>query len=132
MKFKYKAYGDALRPVISVQLINKGKFTDYEVLVDSGADHCFFDSEIGEDIGINRSNSEIKEAFGVGGKVSLYYVHPVTLKVGNISYDIKGGFMPSVGGNIVPYGLAGQKGFFDKFIVKFDLLKEEIELTARK
>jgi len=29
------------------------------------------------------------------------------------------------------YGVVGQNGFFDNFIVKFDLSKEEIELKNR-
>ena len=29
------------------------------------------------------------------------------------------------------YGILGQKGFFDIFVVKFDLLKEGIELQER-
>ncbi|MEK7088660.1 MAG: hypothetical protein AAB913_00845 [Patescibacteria group bacterium] len=39
--------------------------------------------------------------------------------------------MPDVAGRVMPYGLVGQKGFFDNFIVKFDLLKEEIDLKTR-
>ena len=35
--------------------------------------------------------------------------------------------MPNMG-----YGVVGQKGFFDIFTVRFDLLKEEIELKERK
>jgi len=30
------------------------------------------------------------------------------------------------------YGVVGQNGFFDIFVVKFDLIKEEIELKERK
>ncbi|MEK7505043.1 MAG: hypothetical protein AAB589_02065 [Patescibacteria group bacterium] len=30
------------------------------------------------------------------------------------------------------FGLLGQKGFFDLFIVKFDLIKEEIEVRSRE
>ena len=47
MKFKYKAYGDSLRPVIPVTLLYKKAHVDHEVLIDSGSDHCFFDAEIG-------------------------------------------------------------------------------------
>ena len=35
--------------------------------------------------------------------------------------------MPAMG-----YGVVGQRGFFDKFVVKFDFLKEEVELKERK
>ncbi|MDO8259932.1 MAG: hypothetical protein Q7T50_00350 [Candidatus Magasanikbacteria bacterium] len=30
------------------------------------------------------------------------------------------------------YGVLGQKGFFDLFAVKFDLKKEQIELTPKR
>jgi hypothetical protein len=131
MKFKYKAYGDSLRPVIPVTILYNGAYVDYEVLIDSGSDQCFFDSEVGEDIGIYRSNSEMNEVFGVGGKISLYYSHEVTLRVGNQSFKTKVGFMPNLGGNIVSYGIAGQKGFFDRFIIKFDYDKGEIDLQEK-
>lgn len=132
MRFKYKSYGDSLRPVIPVTVLYKGSHVDYEVLVDSGSDHCFFDSEIGEDIGISRINSETKEVFGVGGKISLYYSHKVTLKIGGKSFETDVGFIPNLGGNIVSYGIVGQKGFFNKFIIKFDYNKEEVELKEKK
>ena len=131
MRFKYKAYGDALRPVVPVTLFYKGAYVDYEVLIDSGSDHCFFDSEIGEDIGIFRNNSEIREVFGVGGKISLYYNHSVILKIGDKSFETEVGFMPNLGGNIVSYGIVGQKGFFDNFIIQFDYIKEGVELKER-
>ena len=63
---------------------------------------------------------------------SLYYSHPVTITIKDISYSIEAGFMPSVMGGIVPYGLVGQKGFFDKFVVKFNLPKNEIEVIEAK
>lgn len=68
---------------------------------------------------------------GVGGKFSVYYVHPLIIEVGGWSYPIEAGFMVNVAGNVMPYGLVGQKGLFDLFVVKFDLLKEEIELKNR-
>ena len=131
MRFKYKEYGDSLRPVIQVNLKNEDKSFSHEVLIDSGSDHCFFDTEVGEAIGIFRENSEIRETFGVGGKVSLYYVHQVTLQIGEKSLCINAGFMPNLGGNIFSYGIVGQKGFFDKFVVKFNLSKELIMLAKR-
>lgn len=132
MKFRYRAYGEYLRPVIPIKLSYKNKSVECEVLVDSGSDKCLFDYETGESIGITRKNSEIREIYGVGGDRSLYYFHPVTLEVGGVSFNIKAGFIPSMGGRQISYGIVGQKGFFDKFIVKFDLLKEEVELKEIK
>ncbi|MBI5400829.1 MAG: hypothetical protein HZB12_01805 [Candidatus Yonathbacteria bacterium] len=53
MKFRYAKYGQTLRPVIPVKLRNGDNEIGYEVLVDSGADMCLFDAEIGEAIGID-------------------------------------------------------------------------------
>lgn len=131
MIFKYKSYGNALRPVIPVTILYKNVHVDYEVLVDSGSDRCFFDSEIGEDIGITRGNSEIREVFGVGGRMSIYHSHKVTMKIGKQSFETEVGFMPNLGGNIVSYGIVGQKGFFDRFIIKFDYSKEEVEIIEK-
>ena len=134
MKFKYKLYnGRVVRPVIPIKVKHKDLEIGYEVLVDSGADLCLFDAEIGEILGIDVSKGTPKEVFGVGGKTSIYYLHPITIEVGGWSYDIEVGFMPTVGGTVIPpYGLLGQVGFFDIFSVKFDRSKEEIELKEHR
>src|SRR3989339_2284730 len=129
MKFDYKRYGqNTLRPVVPIKLKNGEVSIGYEVLVDSGADLCIFDAEIGEAIGINVKKGIPKEVFGVGGKASIYYLHKVEIVVGGGVYKIDAGFMPNVAGKIMQYGLVGQNGFFSNFIVRFDLLKEEIDL----
>jgi len=132
MRFKYREYGDVMRPVIPVFLSYKDSIIYHEVLIDSGSDRCFFDTEIGDMLGIERLDENDKEAFGIGGKKSSYYSHLVTIIVGDVSYPIEAGFMPSVMGGMASYGLAGQKGFFDKFTVKFNLQKNEIEVNEAK
>ena len=57
-------------------------------------------------------------------------MHPITIKVGGWPYNIKAGFLPNIAR--MGYGVVGQRGFFDLFIVKFNLQKEEIELIERK
>lgn len=128
MKFSYKNYNGIIRPVIPIKLKNKGQEIGYHVLVDSGADFSFFNAEIGEAIGIDIKSGKLKTIFGVGGKTSLYYLHKVKILVGKKNFDIEAGFMPDVAGNIMPYGLVGQRGFFENFIVKFNFKKEEIEI----
>src|SRR3989344_3061272 len=123
MKFKYKRYDSkVLRPVIPITVKNDNKNIKYEVLVDSGADICIFDSEIGEAIGVNVKNGVPKEVFGVGGKASIYFLHKIEIEVGGWTCKIDAGFMPNVAGRIMPYGIVGQNGFFSNFVVKFDLL----------
>ena len=132
MKFKYKRYGlETLRPVIEIKLRSNSQSLRYEVLVDSGADICIFNSEAGEALGIDIKKGKPREVFGVGGKASLYYLHVIEIEVGGWTYNIEAGFMPDVAGKVMPYGIVGQKGFFENFIVKFDLKKEEIELQPR-
>ena len=109
-----------------------GNEIGYQVLVDSGADLCLFDEEIGQALGMDVRHGKPHEVFGVGGKASLYYLHKVKIEVGGWEFEIDAGFMTSVAGRVMPYGIVGQKGFFDIFVVKFDLLKEEIELRARE
>ncbi len=130
MKFRYKKYGPgALRPVIPIEIIYQGRSIWYEVLVDSGADFCIFDSQIGGLLGIDVFNGEQQEVGGITGVAEPYYIHPVAIKVGGWLFNIRAGFLPSIAK--LGYGVVGQKGFFDLFVVKFDLLKEEIELKER-
>ena len=79
MKFRYARYGSTLRPVIPVKIKYGGNEIGYEVLVDSGADLCLFDEEIGQALGIDVRKGKAHEVFGVGGKSSLYYIHKINL-----------------------------------------------------
>jgi hypothetical protein len=83
MKFKYKQYGPGiLRPVIPIEINYKSHSVPYEVLVDSGADACIFDAQIGELLGITIKNGEPRKVAGVTGVVETYYIHTVSIKVG--------------------------------------------------
>ena len=54
MKFRYARYnGKTLRPVIPIKVKNGIKEIGYQVLVDSGADLCLFDAQIGEFLGVD-------------------------------------------------------------------------------
>ena len=131
MKFRYAKYGQTFRPVIPIKLKNKGQEIGYHILVDSGADLCIFDAEIGEAIGINVKSGAPREVFGVGGKSSFYYLHNVSIDVGGWEYHIEAGFMPNVAGHVMPYGVVGQKGFFEHFKAIFEQVNEEIKLRRK-
>lgn len=131
MKFAYKKItSDVLRPIIPIEIGYKDFFVGYEVLVDSGADLCIFDAEIGELLGIDIKKGERQEVHGITAGPEFYYLHPVSIKVGGWVYNIKAGFLPSMGSRY-NHGIVGQKGFFDIFVVKFDLLKADVELKER-
>mgnify|MGYP001600290209 CR=1 FL=1 len=128
MKFRYKKYGETIRPVIPVVLRHKDRSLRYEALVDSGADLCIFHAEAGEYLGIDVKRGRPLEVFGVGGKVSLYYLHKIIIEVGGCPFEIEAGFMPGVSGQVMSYGVLGQRGFFNLFkAVKFDFHKQDIE-----
>lgn len=131
MKFSYKKYAPGiLRPVIPIEVVYKDRSVPYEVLVDSGADFCIFHSQVGEILGIDVEKGQKRELWGITGVNETYFIHPVIIKVGGWSHKIEAGFLPKIALQM-GYGVMGQKGFFDIFIVKFDLLKEEIELIER-
>lgn len=131
MKFRYKKYAPGvLRPVIPIEVSYGSRSVPHEVLVDSGTDFCIFDAQIGELLGINIENGVPDQVGGITGTLETYYIHPIAIRVGGWSYNIKAGFLPNIAR--LGYGVVGQRGFFDMFTVKFDLLKEEVELKERK
>lgn len=130
MKFRYKKYAPGvLRPVIPIEILHKDIAVPYEVLVDSGADICIFDAQIAEILGISLKTGKEQKVAGLTGVSEPYYLDPVSISVGGWGYKVEVGFLPNIGK--FGYGVVGQKGFFDIFIVKFDLIKEEIELKTR-
>jgi hypothetical protein len=77
MKFKYKKYGlGILRPVIPIEIIYKDRAVPYEVLVDSGADFCIFDAEIGEILSIDIISGEKQEVAGITGVAKPSWAPP--------------------------------------------------------
>lgn len=58
------------------------------------------------------------------------FLHKATINVGGWDYKTTIGFSYDIARH--GFGILGQKGFFDIFVVKFDLLKEEVELIQRK
>lgn len=66
-----------------------------------------------------------------GAQSEVYYVHRVAMKVGGRPFLVEVGFLRGLSARY-SYGVVGQGGFFDIFIVKFDLIKEEVELLGRK
>lgn len=129
MKFNYKKYeSDILRPVIPIEIVANNVEVPYEVLVDSGADICIFDSQIAAILGIDIVKGMKKQVIGVTGFPEDMYIHTIHIKLGGWDYKIEAGFMEMRNNT---YGVVGQKGFFNLFIVRFDLMKKEIELKPR-
>ncbi len=131
MKFEYKAYGSGiLRPVIPIQIIYKETIIFYEVLIDSGADANIFSYDIADIFGIDITRGERGKVVGITGESKELYFHYLDFRIGGQLFkNVRVGFLEEMGQ--YAYGVVGQKGFFDIFLVKFDLLKKTIELKSR-
>lgn len=136
MKFKYRKTSICspfskrkvlVRPIIPISLKNGEKSLRYEALIDSGADFSIFPTEIARKLGINLK--KVKKIYFSSATGDL-----VRGILGNIELDIgEGVFKTSlVFADLAEQaGILGQYGFFDKFVIKFDLQKEDIELKER-
>ena len=141
MKFRYVKFplqqrsdffgNSILKPIIPIKISHKTTAVKYAVLIDSGADFCIFDAKIGEYLGL-AIKSGIRETFGgiqeAGGAEA--FLHEITINIGGWDYKTTIGFSYDIASH--GFGILGQKGFFDIFVVKFDLLKKEIELKSRQ
>ncbi len=131
MKFKYKKLAPGfIRPIIPIEIIFNQNSIKYEVLIDSGADENIFDAQIGELLGIDIIKGEKRKLSGITGVKEIYYIHPITIKVGGWKYKTKAGFLPNIAS--LGYGVVGQRGFFDIFVVKFNFKKGIVELKEAK
>lgn len=122
---------NALRPVIKIEFDNptRGKFS-YFVLVDSGADYCMFHASIGESLGLNIKSGKPLIFYGTSGEPQQAYFHKITFKIGGHSHTADVGFSYDM--EKLAYGLLGQDGFFDKWNVKFEYKKENVEIKEIK
>ena len=138
MDFKYRKFPvdpnnypfpgkkSALRPVIQIDLeYPAGKF-GYLVLIDSGADYCIFHASIGELLELDIKAGKPLTFHGTSGEPQIAYFHQIEFKIGGHSHKCDVGFSYEMEG--LPYGILGQVGFFDKWIVKFEYHKENVEL----
>jgi hypothetical protein len=141
MKFHYRKYtfqkksellGQyAPRPVIKIHLVYEGQSVLCPAIIDSGADVCIFPADIGEQLGIDVRSGE--KGFSTNLQTGAFeetFLHRITLKIGEFYYPTIASF--SYAPQRSNYAVLGQLGFFDLFIVQFDLMKEEIELRERK
>lgn len=119
-----------LRPIIPILLESEENKTGYWALIDSGADYCFFHSEIAEILQLDWQKGKIEEFGGIGGEKNLAYFHKVNMYIGGWKYELYCGFSDKIAK--FGYGVLGQNGFFDLFVVRFDFEKEEIEIKPRR
>ena len=121
--FSYKQF--ILRPIIPVSLKYKDRSIRYEALIDSGADFSIFPSDIAQSLEIDFGNSKRVCFSGIDGDILEGQISEITLGVGKTAVSTKAVFAH------VGNGVLGQYGFFDQYIVTFDLKKKIVELQLR-
>jgi hypothetical protein len=127
IKFPYKRDRQGIpHPIISIEVIHGGLEIPYEVLVDSGSESCIFDAQIAELFDVDIMSGQPEQVSGLTGGSETYYVHKIMVKINNRFYELEAGFLPSM--DKFAFGIVGQRSFFETFTVKFDRLKEQIEL----
>ena len=125
-------FGDVLlRPIIPLTISWGGASQSYWALVDSGADLCTFDAELGELLGLDvRSGKQVWFGGVQEADLAHAYLHEVFLTIGGQQYQTTVAFSYDLSDQT--YGLLGQTGFFDHHIVNFDYAHEVIDLTGNK
>lgn len=125
MNFKYRKFPtdpnncpfpnhkSALRPVIQIDF-------------DSGADYCIFHATIGEQLGLDIKTGKELTFYGTSGEPQKAYFHKISFKIGGNVHRCDVGFSYDM--EKLAYGLLGQYGFFDKWTVRFEYHKENIEI----
>ncbi len=118
MKFDYTVLdGTFERPYAEIRVGHGEHSRRYIVLVDSGADINVFSAELAVILGIDLERGEALTVRGATGQSETFYVHPVTVSLGDVTFKTTAAFAD------VPHlelaGLAGQRGFFDRFEISF-------------
>ncbi|HUD11236.1 MAG TPA: aspartyl protease family protein [Candidatus Saccharimonadia bacterium] len=130
MRIKYTALdGEVKRPYADIEVSHGEASESYLVLVDSGADINIFSAEIGRALGIDIASGEPLSVRGATGDEQTFYLHPITITIGNITFDTTAAFADVR--HLEAAGLAGQLGFFDRFLVAFDAEANEFELKPK-
>jgi len=119
-----------VKPIIPIKISTSDTSLKYAALIDSGADFCIFDAQIGEYLGLTiRRGTEVKFGGIQNMGFARAYLHKISIEIGGHEFRIEAGFSYDTSKD--GYGILGQKGFFNLFSIKFDLAKEEIELKPR-
>ncbi len=113
-------------PLIPITLIGKVPVTVYAV-VDSGADACALPLRLAELLGLPLTG-EKERSFGIGGFIeSVESTVVVALQQGRERHQFTIPMSIMLSHHTFPV-LLGQKGFFDKFIIKFNNRKNKFSL----
>jgi len=126
--FPYIQFGKYHLPIIPLFLRYRDITIEYHALVDSGADFTLFHADVADIFGINLERAKKESVSGIGGDAIAYQC------IFDISLDQRTFFpapvllSPDI--TLDRYGIVGQVGFFNKFVVEFTYEAKQIALTS--
>ncbi|MDO8599933.1 MAG: aspartyl protease family protein [bacterium] len=133
MKFKYECLPSGVWfPILNITLINpkaKKHVSNFKVLVDSGAAVSVFPASLGEAVGLDITSGNKVSLRGATGVVEEQFLHNVMIVIGGHDIELEVGFSYSFK---FPFGLLGQRGFFEQSRICFDLPKKDFEIIPKK
>jgi hypothetical protein len=107
----------AWRPALKVLIWHQHKKSaPLESILDTGAGHCIFDAEIGDELGIPVTQGTQVPFTGIGRGETTGFLHNVTLTLAAQTFQAPVVFAYGISAT----GILGQTGFFDHFVVTFD------------
>ena len=115
-KEESKIFGEILRPVARIILINGEKEIAEHLYVDSGADVTLIPKSVGDWLGFQIGNDPILEIKGVGERGLPIIVKEVKMKIGEKTFDSKVAWALI---EEVPL-LLGREDVFNLFKITFD------------
>ena len=126
--FPYLKIGAYHRPIIPLFLRYKEITIEYHALVDSGADFNLFHADLAGIFGIPLEHADQERISGVGGD-AIAYQHIFDISIDQHTF-FPAPVLLSPDITLNSYGIVGQVGFFNKFIVEFTYQTKQIALTA--
>jgi hypothetical protein len=118
------------RPLIPVIIFGPKSNIKVLALINSGADKCLFNAQIGREIGLEVEKGKPETFMGIEGGRLVAYINKIKLQIIGIEniIEIEAGFVDSLAVDVI----LGQEGFFDAFKIKFEKDHNIIEITPSR
>lgn len=134
LEYKYLAQfgpnGMVYRPMIEVEIKNKGSSYKCLAMVDSGCDRTIVNDEVADMLGIDRSKVSKVKISGITGEGVESFIYKIKIKPDKTDkfFDANVVFVPGLHMAM----LLGQDNFFQKFKVRFENKKKKFYISFDK
>lgn len=115
-------------PIIPIEVYSQevSTYLSYGAIVDSGAEYCMFDAQIGEAMGLVIEDGREADLKGPDGSGFKAYLHQVAYRVGGYTKSALIAFTHSMAPGT---GILGREGFFSFFVVQIDHRNKKVRIT---